>query len=503
MKINKILLTIILSAAFLLRIFQLENVPPGFYKDEAFIGFDVFSLTQTGKDFHGNPWPLYFEDSRDWRNPVYYYTAIPSIAYFGLTIFATRLPAVIYGTLSVLALFLVARELLDKKKALLAAAFVAVSPWSFVFSRIAFESAALPALLLFALWLFLRGFRHPRSWIASAMLFALSLYTYVAAPVFIPLFLFTLLIIFKEKLIAAKKHLIKPAIIFLILSLPLAATVLFSSDTFFARSRSVSVFYDPSYSPFRVFGNYLQFYSADFLFMNGDHNFRMSPPNYGKLLWFMAPLLLAGIYTSMRSFNTERSKLLIVWLLIFPVAGIFANDSPYAHSTRSIVGIGLFELLAVIGASSLFDAVKKRTSQITAISVAILFLLFASINAFWFLRDYFTEYPVQAASPVWFQDGLKEAFGFIKQNQNNYDYVVLSPKLDNAKVYSAFYMKTDPREVQTSREKISQCELSACGLKGKILLLNLEEDRPEGTIIKTIKNNAGKNVFRLETVNIE
>lgn len=501
MKINKILI-IILFLAFLLRIAALENVPSGFYKDEAFIGFDVFSLLETGKDVHGNPWPLYFEDSGDWRNPVYYYAAIPSIAFFGLNVFAARLPAVFFGLISVLTLFLMARELLNEKKALFASALLAISPWSLMFSRIAFEAAALPALFLTALWLFLRGFRHPNSWIASAVFFTLCLYTYITAPIFIPAFLAALFLIYRKKISDSKKYLIYPIIIFLALSLPLVLTAIFSSDTFFARSNAVSIFSAPNYSAAKILANYLQYYSIDFLFMNGDHNWRMSVPGYGKLLWFMAPLVIAGFYTLLRSLKTERTRLLIAWFVLFPIAGIFTTDAPYAHSTRAIVGIGLFEILATIGAFYLFDAIKKHSGQRTAVLTTAL-LLFASVNTVQFLKNYFFIYPIKTSEPVWFQDGLKEAFGFIEQNRGNYDHVILSPDLDNAKIYAAFYLKTDPREVQTDQEKISQCRVSDCELKGKLLLLKLEENLQEGSPIKTIKNKAGENVFRFEVLNIK
>lgn len=502
MKIDKIL-TIILFAAFLLRIVQLESVPPGFYKDEAFIGYDDFSLLHTGKDFHGNPWPLYFEDSWDWRNPVYYYLTIPSIAIFGLTVFATRLAAVFFGTFSILALFLLARELFDEKKALLAAAFVAISPWSLQFSRIAFEATALPAFFLFALWLFLRGFRHPKNWIASFVFFALSLYTYITAIIFIPLFLISLFIIFKKELIVAKKQLILPIILFLILSLPLITTAIFSPNTFFARSGSVSVFSNPDYPLTKIYTNYLQYFSVDFLFENGDHNLRVSPPGYGKLLWFMSPLLIAGVYTSFSSLKNKKNRLLLAWLLLFPVAGFLTADAPYAHSTRSIVGIGLFELLAVTGAYFLFNLIKKFTNQNITIVASILFLLLASANTLLFLKDYFYKYPTQAAEPIWFESGLKEAFAFIKHNRSDYDYTVLTPSLDFAKIYAAFYLSSDSVQVQTNQEKIFQCEPVNCKLKGKLLLLRRADDPKKGLLLKVIKNRAGKDAFKIESLVIK
>ena len=59
MKFKSLLLIIILAS--LLRIWNLNNFPVGFNADEAAIGYNAYSLLQTGKDEYGSSFPLAFK----------------------------------------------------------------------------------------------------------------------------------------------------------------------------------------------------------------------------------------------------------------------------------------------------------------------------------------------------------------------------------------------------------------------------------------------------------
>ena len=54
-----ILLSIIILA-FILRIYKLAEIPPGFYADEASIGFNAYKILTTLRDEHGKFLPLFF-----------------------------------------------------------------------------------------------------------------------------------------------------------------------------------------------------------------------------------------------------------------------------------------------------------------------------------------------------------------------------------------------------------------------------------------------------------
>src|SRR5437773_2571614 len=105
-----ILLGIILLA-ILLRFYQLGNNPPSIDWDEASTGYNAYSILKTGKDEYGNFLPLSFRSFDDYKPPVYIYLTVPSVAVFGLTEFAVRLPAAIIGVLAVLVIYFLCLEI--------------------------------------------------------------------------------------------------------------------------------------------------------------------------------------------------------------------------------------------------------------------------------------------------------------------------------------------------------------------------------------------------------
>ena len=61
---NKIILILIIILAFVLRFWRLDSYP-AFNADEAALGYNAYSLITTGKDEHGNSWPIHFQSFND------------------------------------------------------------------------------------------------------------------------------------------------------------------------------------------------------------------------------------------------------------------------------------------------------------------------------------------------------------------------------------------------------------------------------------------------------
>jgi len=94
-----IVLILILAAA--LRLFALDKFPAGLNADEASIGYNAWSLIQTGKDEHSVSWPLVFRSFDDYKPPVYFYLVLPFVKMLGLNIWSVRLPSALLGIASV------------------------------------------------------------------------------------------------------------------------------------------------------------------------------------------------------------------------------------------------------------------------------------------------------------------------------------------------------------------------------------------------------------------
>src|SRR3990167_8199615 len=89
---------LIVALGTFLRLYHLETLPPSLYWEEAALGYDALSISQTGKDYHGNTMPVVaFPSFGDYKPSAYFYAAAVAIKTLGSTDFAVRLPSAASG----------------------------------------------------------------------------------------------------------------------------------------------------------------------------------------------------------------------------------------------------------------------------------------------------------------------------------------------------------------------------------------------------------------------
>ena len=160
---SEIYLLGIILLAFTIRILFLENIPNGFFPDEASNAYDAYSILNTLQDQYGEFLPAYFKSANDYREGLYIYLLVPFIKIFGLNVFGSRIASAVIGTLTVLVLYYLVKEILNQRFALLSALFLALSPWHIHFSRITFRSILFPLLFCLALLTFIKSFKNPKT----------------------------------------------------------------------------------------------------------------------------------------------------------------------------------------------------------------------------------------------------------------------------------------------------------------------------------------------------
>src|SRR4030043_771765 len=158
-KVELFLLLCVIIAAFFLRSYKVTQIPPSLNWDEVSIGYNAYSILKTGRDEWGKFLPLHFKSYGEYKLPAQIYGSIPGIAVFGLNELGVRITPVVYGTLTVLLLFLLARELFKNKwVALGSALLLAISPWHIQLTRASFESSFSFFWVTLGAWLFVKGF---------------------------------------------------------------------------------------------------------------------------------------------------------------------------------------------------------------------------------------------------------------------------------------------------------------------------------------------------------
>ncbi len=174
-------LVVLLLVGAGLRLVALTDVPPGLRYDE------LLNYRMAGRVLAGER-PLYFTES--WgHEPLFHYAQAAVIALTGESDWSLRLPGALFGLLSVLTTWLVARRLFGARVAILAAATLTPSFWSVFYSRQGLRAIALAPLSGLTIYFLWRGVGRPpdrkRRAVVDASLGGIclggTLYTYMAA----------------------------------------------------------------------------------------------------------------------------------------------------------------------------------------------------------------------------------------------------------------------------------------------------------------------------------
>lgn len=429
----KMKLALILALAFVLRVAFLSTIPNGFWKDEARDGYDAYCIMETGRDQYGAFLPLFARAFDDYNETLYLYVAIPFIKACGLNELGVRLPAAIVGTLTVLALFHLARTLWGPGTGLLASLLLAVSPWHVQFSRMAFRQVLLPLLFVLGLSVFLRGFQTPSRLTMGAAILGLSLHTYSSARVFVPLFLAGLVIANRRKML----HHRGAAVCALAVFAGFVAILLpfWISEQGMMRARTVGIAPHPA----QILLNYLSYYSPDFLVRSGDPNPRHSVPGMGTLLPFEMVTVLAGMLFLLfrdRRRHGLAATVLFLWLVLYPLPACLFEPS---HASRAIVGSALFPLFSAHGLSCLLDLVSRWRRM--ALTIAGLVIATSTVL---YCKRYFVDYP-HDISGSW-QFGMRDAIAFAERSP--FDCVIVSDRFSRAGTHILFYTRYPPAAYQ-------------------------------------------------------
>src|SRR3972149_9042149 len=110
-KYTKFTLVVVLAIASFLRLWKISEVPVSLFGDELDVGYHAYSILKTGRDYSGNFMPIHFQSLAEWRTPLYLYSAVPTVALFGISPLGVRLPAAIFGVANIWLLYLLVREL--------------------------------------------------------------------------------------------------------------------------------------------------------------------------------------------------------------------------------------------------------------------------------------------------------------------------------------------------------------------------------------------------------
>lgn len=454
----------ILVLAIFTRVWKLATLPPSLYWEETALGYDAYSLLKTGKDYHGNSFPLVaFTSFGDYKPSLYFYALIPSIGLLGLNELAVRLPSAISGIAAVYFIYLIAQELkLGKRVALTAAFLLSVSPWAIHFSRVAFEVNLGSTLFLGGFYCLLRSRRKTMWLYLATVILSLSMYAHHGFRLLAPLFaigLLPFLAINKKKTI----HAIASSILALVLITPILLKVnapevkhRFQETNLLATSNAViftnrarerlgnTVLARLMYHRYWFWGgevitNYFKHFNLNFLLLTGDTNPRHGTQEFGNLYHWEIISLTAAIYYLIKK-KDKKLVPLLVFIFLSPLPSSVATGAP--HALRSLPLAGGLALLSAYGLVKLIDS-QTKTRQLTLTGILGSFII---IEFFVFSHFYFTHYS-QLTAPHW-QYGYKEVIAFTESVKDEYDHIYFTREYGRPSIYVLFYGKYNPKAIQ-------------------------------------------------------
>ena len=475
MKIKKYLLPVVIIAILLLagflRLWELNQTPPGIWYDEAYNGLDAL------KALESNNYQIFYPENYG-REGLYINTLALSFKIFGINNFALRFPSAFFGILTILGFYLLLKSLkLSRTTIILGIFALTTSFYHLNFSRITFRAIMVPLLMVWSFHFFIKGFYLIKKNIKSSkrslfrklldspllnffiagLLTGLGLHTYIAYRV-VPLIFVIILIIF---LIVYKKFLSqywKAILIFLMGAIISAGPLLLffqqNPSAFTGRTDAVSIFNAPNMTVSEAFIKSLLFHLQSFFF-TGDGNQRHNHSSLPLLPAVWALFFAIGFFISLKEIiatiikrfkNMPSTKLFlpsllgqaIFWTMLIP--GVLSLEG-IPHALRIIGVIPAIFLITILPfeylrrlyqhlkASSFYSLKlwRWKIMQIT-FSILIVTVLLTGIFQSYLYFELWAKNPKTAEA---FQQNFYQLGEFIKQQPlKKQNYLLLDKHIE-------------------------------------------------------------------------
>ena len=427
LKVGGLLLAILL-AAFTIRIANIENIPHSIFPDEAQNGIDAQNANASGQ------YKLFYE-SNNGREGLFINIQAMSIKMLGSTTLGLKLPSIIFGTLTVLGVFLLSSELFGSYLAGLIGAYLTTfSYWAINFSRIGFRAIMLPFILTFAFYFLFRGLRTKKlhDFLLAGFIYGLGLHTYIAfrvSPLVLIVLFISLLITRKKFLKNYWQHVLIFAVAMFVSSAPMLLDFFYWNPQHYASRTSEISILNPTVNQGHILPIVTKTFGLSLAKYNfwGDQNMRQNYPPYPILNPITGVAFLIGlIYIFSKFFhllyirfkNKIRDQrfdvyvFLLIWFFALLIPEFLAYEGN-PHALRSIGTLPVVMIIAVLPFLWIFKKINSFGHSFKIFVISILIAAFAFIAVFDTVKYFvfFANNPQQHAA---FEGNLKEVSNYLR-----------------------------------------------------------------------------------------
>lgn len=342
-----LVLAFVVMVAVGLRVWQLDVLPPGLHLREARDGLEALALLQDGLRGGGLS-----------AGP-YQYLLAASHMWLGNTALALRLVPALLGVASVLATYMAAAQWFRQRVALLAALFVAVSPWALHVNRLSEPLVLGMVFTPLLLWLFGKALRTDFARWYVLLGVTLGAIAYTQVPYYVVMTALGLLAVaswrrYRRELFQHRHAMVIVALSAILAALPLLLYVVFTQD--------VSPLEHHAFPPIPAgevtalamgFGEALRDTLA-MLHFAGSDNDALNLAGEPQLTPVVGVLSGLGVLLAIWRRHEARYRVLVVLLAASLLPSVLAYETA-PDITTTVLAIPVIAILAAVGLSELYS----------------------------------------------------------------------------------------------------------------------------------------------------
>ncbi len=392
------------------RLYLFGMVPNTMHIDEASLAYNAYSIVTDGVDRYTNLFPIYFMNFEGGQSALYTYLAALFIKLFGYSVITVRLPALIFGFLTLVFGYLLAKEVAGRKMGILVAFLITICPYFIQASRWGLDCNLMLGMFTMSSYLLLKAINSENKFkfLLAGCMFGLTFYSYALSYLLVPLCLLLVLIY----LIYTKKINFKNFLCFvcplIILALPLILNVLINMGLIGEiHTRFFSI---PKMRSDRVseigFSNLLENLFDLKNYLIGDGILFNAIPTYGPLYLFSVPFVLFGIFICFKKLIISLKEkyfcnysYILILFFSFVLGLLLIFNAKYLNK-----GNALFIVLVIFLAIGLAFCFKRLKYSFL---ILILYLIYFGS----FLNNYFyvSYTPSSFAKEINYMNALEDA----------------------------------------------------------------------------------------------
>lgn len=498
----KYLLLFIFLFGLIIRVLQLDKVPPAMTHDELGYVYNAYSIALIGEDVNGIRFPFHF-NTGDPKSPIPVYLTAPLVGLFGLNMYSARFLFAFLGSLDIILVFLISKKLTKKQTIAYFSSFLlAIMPWHIQISRIAYDADITLFFYTLGVVLVLYSSKRIRYLLSASLVFFLGFFSYHGAKVLlVPLLLIMSWYLVSQRqekrsaLILLASSLIPTFLIFVILTkttnvmarynevsiLNVASAAQLVNEerrTSLAPEILRKVFNNKLLTYIQVFrDNYLDAYSTQFLFISGEANPIYSVWNRGQMYSIDALFILLGLIGL--SLKKRSHIVLLLFLAVAPLPSAMAN--PTSYSVRSLFMVVPLVIIASIGINNLIVNVPKFKSILIIGLIGVYLIYFLA-----YFYQYLFRYPVYSFHQL--SGDERQIVELCKSLKNSLSHISVVSKDHGIMWEFAFYEEYHPADFQKLWQRREE-KILPLNVNNRITLYKDPRALLEQVDLKEIKNN--------------